>query len=315
MRLSRLLNMVMWLLREERVSAKEMATEFEVTTRTIYRDVDALNMAGIPIYATRGRNGGIGILPNYKVDKKLLTEADIGNLLVALGGVQSLIDTPAIRETVQKMRAMYQPEDHGNLYIQHADWTGSEELKQLAVQFNLAIEKHQLVQFSYSDREGNVTMRQLEPYRLTYKSERWYIQGYSLERQAFRTFRLSRIRTIEFLPVTFQPREIPIGQFDNIGYELPKFVPVTILADNIVRDVIVERFSSRVISDESKTHFRAHLQLPQTDSGYRFILSLGVHVKICDAPQFVTGLRIYLGRVLGQYPTTDPQFKLFNPFD
>lgn len=70
MRLSRLLNMVMWLLREERVSAKEMATEFEVTTRTIYRDVDALNMAGIPIYATRGRNGGIGILPNYKVDKK-----------------------------------------------------------------------------------------------------------------------------------------------------------------------------------------------------------------------------------------------------
>ncbi|WP_054736394.1 helix-turn-helix transcriptional regulator [Secundilactobacillus similis] len=113
MRLSRLLNMVMILLRQETVSASELAAQFEVTTRTIYRDVDALNLAGIPIYTTRGRNGGIGILPNYKVDKKLLTESDIGNLLVALGGVQSLIDTPAIRATVQKIQAMYQRTANG----------------------------------------------------------------------------------------------------------------------------------------------------------------------------------------------------------
>lgn len=104
MRLSRLLNIVMWLLREEKVSANELAKTYEVTTRTIYRDVDALNLAGIPVYATRGRNGGISILPTYKVDKKLLTETDIGNLLVALGGVQDLIDTPEIQDTIKKLK-------------------------------------------------------------------------------------------------------------------------------------------------------------------------------------------------------------------
>lgn len=301
MRLSRLLNMVMILLRQETVSASELATQFEVTTRTIYRDVDALNLAGIPIYTTRGRNGGIGILPNYKVDKKLLTESDIGNLLVALGGVQSLIDTPAIRATVQKIQAMYQPEQRTALSVQHADWTGSEELKALAEQFSQAIQAHQLVSFTYSDRTGQGSTRQIEPYRLTYKGERWYIQGYSLERAAFRTFRLSRIKTVTFLATTFDPRPLPEEQLSWGGFDHPVMTEITLIADNVVRDVIVERFGRQAIRDETAERFTATLELPQREATYRFLLSLGVHARVTGNDPFLVAFKQYTAMILTQY--------------
>lgn len=293
--------MVMILLRQEIASASELADRFEVTTRTIYRDVDALNLAGIPIYTTRGRNGGIGILPNYKVDKKLLTESDIGNLLVALGGVQSLIDTPAIRATVQKIQAMYQPEQQTALSVQHADWTGSEELKGLAEQFSQAIQAHQLVSFTYSDRTGQGSTRQIEPYRLTYRGARWYIQGYSLERAAFRTFRLSRIKTVMFLATTFVPRPLPEEQLSFGGFDRPVMIEITLVADNVVRDVIVERFGRQVIRDETAEQFTATFKLPQHEATYRFLLSLGVHARVTGNEPFVVAFKQYTAMILTQY--------------
>lgn len=293
--------MVMILLRQETASASELAAQFEVTTRTIYRDVDALNLAGIPVYTTRGRNGGIGILPNYKVDKKLLTQSDIGNLLVALGGVQSLIDTPEIRATIQKIRAMYQPEKQTALSVQHADWTGSDELKTLAEQFSQAIQAHQLVSFTYSDRTGQGSTRRIEPYRLTYKGERWYIQGYSLERAAFRTFRLSRIKTVTFLATSFVPRPLPEEQLSFGDFERPVVTEITLIADNVVRDVLVERFGRHVIHHETATQLTAVLELPQREATYRFLLSLGTHAQVTGNDAFVAAFKRYTAKVLGQY--------------
>lgn len=89
MKIERLISMIMILLRRELVSATELAKIFKVTTRTIYRDVETLSMANIPIYTVQGRDGGIGLMPTYKVDKKLLTSKDLQNILTALHGVEA----------------------------------------------------------------------------------------------------------------------------------------------------------------------------------------------------------------------------------
>jgi len=109
LRIARLINLIMLLLRTEQVSATDLAQRFEVSVRTIYRDVEALNLAGIPIYTTRGRYGGIGLMPNYKVNKKLLTAADIRNLRTALNSVHSLIDSPEVKATIQKSTRSMSP--------------------------------------------------------------------------------------------------------------------------------------------------------------------------------------------------------------
>lgn len=142
MRISRLINIMLILLRKELISARELATLLEVTERTIYRDVEALSLAGLPVYTTRGRNGGIGLLPNYKIAQNFLTASDVRNLLTALSSVQTLIETPEIKATVQKLQAMYGTDEFTELLIQDVNWQGAAEIKALAQQFSQAIKQH-----------------------------------------------------------------------------------------------------------------------------------------------------------------------------
>ncbi|WP_125761366.1 helix-turn-helix transcriptional regulator [Companilactobacillus hulinensis] len=307
MRTARLINMIMWLLRTDKVSAIEMAQKFEVSTRTIYRDVDALNLAGIPIFTTQGRNGGIGLMPNYKIDKKLLTANDIKNLRVALSGVRTLIDSPDVNETLRKIDVMYDADNNKNptLLIDHTTWIGSNELKSLAEKINHSINDRKTIQFEYSDRTGARSTREIEPYLLVYKNERWYIQGFSLERNAFRLFRLSRMKNIDFSGRVFVPREVPASEmtFGNANAKLSKFQSAKILiqAEDIVRDRIVEKFGSDAIKKETKTGFIAELVLPDGDKSYRYVLSFGTHLKILKGESFKRHLMNYLDEVMQIY--------------
>jgi len=302
LRIARLINLIMLLLRIDQCSATELAQKFEVSKRTIYRDIETLNLAGIPIYATRGRNGGVRLMANYKVDKKLLTADDIRNLRVALNGVQSLIETPKINATIQKISAMYASDNADDqLLIDRPNWPGSTELKQLAEQIELAISQHHYLSFNYSDRNGHYTSRQVEPYRLVYKGERWYVQAYSLERADFRLFRLSRMQQLSFSTTTFTSRPVPALNFDLAARLRPTTVSLTVKIDNLVRDQFVERFGQHTIQTQTPTDFTAQIQLPKNEAGYRFILSLGTHAKILAGTKFLAGFQQYLSAVTALY--------------
>lgn len=298
MRISRLINIMLILLRKELISARELATLLEVTERTIYRDVEALSMAGLPVYTTRGRNGGIGLLPNYKIAQNFLTASDVRNLLTALSSVQTLIETPEIKATVQKLQAMYGTDEFTELLIQDVNWQGAAEIKALAQQFSQAIKQHQLVEFMYSDRNGKLSQRQVEPYRLAYKGDRWYLQGYSVERQDFRTFRLARMESVQVLTAEFVPRSLPMAQLAfSDKFPHAELTTITVRAANSVRDVFAERYGSTAIKQLTDGHFAATLTLPNNESAYRFILSLGNKVKIMSGAAFRSGFKTYLAQV------------------
>lgn len=302
MRIARLINLIMLLLRTEKISASALATRFEVSVRTIYRDVETLSMAGIPIYATRGRNGGIGLMANYKVDKKLLTADDIRNLRLALNGVHTLIASPKMTATMQKLDALY-AEDHvdEHLLIDYANWPGTQELKQLAEQIDRTIEQRVYLTFKYSDRNGNQTSRRVEPYRLVYKSERWYLYAYSLERQDFRMFRLSRIHALKILTDSFEPRSVPELDFNFNERLRPVMVTVVMCVSNLARGAFVERFGNQVIESQTATTFNATVKLPLSENAYLFVLSFGKQIKITSEGPFYQGFQQYLQQVLTQY--------------
>lgn len=296
MRIERLISMIMILLRKEMVSTKEFAEIFGVSTRTVLRDVEALSLANIPIYAQRGRNGGIGLLPNYKVDKKLLTAKDIQNLLVALKGVDQLIESTEIKATITKIKAMQEDQPNSDtLSIQYGNWLGTAELKDLANRLNQAISEHRYVDFDYFDRKGLPSRRTVEPYHLLYKGSRWYLQAFSLERQDFRTFRLSRMADIQIKKETFEPRSFepkPMGLPTDL---YPEFAKVTLQADHLIRDVMIERFGAAEITPINENSFLIDLRLPKTENAFRFILSLGKHAKIIKSEgTFLTEFQDYL---------------------
>ncbi|MBO0959672.1 YafY family transcriptional regulator [Neobacillus sp. MM2021_6] len=312
MKIERLISMIMILLQRELVSATELAKTFEVTTRTIYRDVETLNMAKIPIFTVTGRNGGIGLMPTYKVDKKLLTSKDLQNILTALHGVEQLIQSPEIKSTMTKIRAMQTEQWNAEMdfSLHFTGWQGTEELKAVAESLQDAIRLHVIVKFDYYDANGTHSSRTIEPYHLMYKGERWYIQGYSFEREDFRTFRLARMTNLKFTNETFNPRDYAV--IDKIPKEnLPQFYPVRLKANMRVRDIIIERFGTSVITPCDETTYFADLQLPNVENAYRFILQLGANAEVLAGGIFEKDFRVYLAKIINIYePATPPNLEV-----
>lgn len=302
MKISRLISLVFLLLRQEMVPATQLATLFEVSVRTIYRDLDTLNEAGIPIFTKQGRYGGVGIMPNYKVDKKLLTQTDLDNLLIALSGTTTLLATPELLETLNRIKGLSAvSEDLVPVIIEYQGWPGTVALQERATALLTAIRQHRIVKFTYTDRGGQMSQRILEPYRIVFKAQRWYLQGFDTTRHALRTFTLAKLTMIEYSAETFEPRSISAGELVLHGEPKPQQETTLLLAvAERLRDVFVERFGPDVINETDGQTFHATIGLPNNDASYRFLLGLGQGVQILNRLRFKTDFRAYAKALVHQ---------------
>lgn len=306
MKIERLIGIIMLLLQRELVSASEMATMFEVSKRTIFRDIDTLMMANIPIYTIAGTKGGIGIMPTYKVDKKLLTAEDLTAIIASLDGMEQLLSSAETKKTLQKMKNML---DHSSappkssISLDFSNLSMKKELNAKVESLYLAIKKHHLVELSYIDRAGKQTIRNTEPYHLLFRNRSWYLQGYSLERNDFRTFKMSRIVELKTLEETFEARPFVVKSFGGIPNTKPIFLmhEVTLMVDKIAREQIVERFDTIEITQQNEDHFLAKVSLPDHEAGYRFLLQLGTHVTIQNRDDFYDNFVEYLKEIQEKY--------------
>ncbi|WP_088839295.1 YafY family protein [Listeria sp. ILCC792] len=305
MKIERLIGIIMLLLQREIVSANEMAKMFEVSKRTIYRDMETLSMAKIPIYTMPGVNGGIGIMPTYKVDKRLLTTEDLTTIVTSLNGFEQLFSSTDIKRTLLKMKNMLRSDDEVSDHLISLDFsnvTTKKEINEHVEELHLAIKKHQYVAVTYSDRDGNETKRKIEPYHLLFRNRYWYLQGYSTEREDFRTFKLSRMIHLETLADTFTPREFVVRPFNP----KPQFSPfemeeVDLLLDRTGREQIVERANVLEIKALDETYFQAKVILPDHEVGYRFLLNLGTHATIKSQNEFYDNFIAYLEAIQLKY--------------
>ena len=189
---ARLFEMVYLLLEKGKLPAAELARHFEVSVRTIYRDVDALSAAGVPIYAATGRNGGVTLMDHYVLNRAALSDEEQGSLLTAL---RSLSATPGLgdQETLSKLSALFRREEPDWLEVDLSHWGDSTESNNKFQTLRESILSHKIIAFTYVSSYGQTTSRQVLPVKLVFKGRAWYLQGFCLERQAYRTFRISRI--------------------------------------------------------------------------------------------------------------------------
>lgn len=305
MKIERLIGIIMLLLQRELVSAAEMATMFEVTKRTIYRDVDTLSMANIPIYTMPGVKGGIGIMPTYKVDKKLLTVEDLTAIITGLSGFEQLLSSADIKKTLQKMKNMLGHENElpaSSISLDFSNLAMKQEFNENVERLHLAIKKQQFVALTYIDRDGNQTIRRVEPYHLLFRNRSWYLQGYSLERQDFRTFKLSRVIELEVAAETFEARPFILKPFRAATTTTPfQMKEASLIIDKIAREQIALRFGVTTIEPLDESYFSAKVTLPNHEVGYRFLLNLGIHVTVRKPGEFYDGFVAYLQEIQCKY--------------
>ena len=194
MKVDRLVNIIMILLEKRRVSAQELADTFEVSPRTIYRDIDAISMAGIPIRATSGVGGGFEIMPDYKVDKKVFSENDLSALLMGLSGLFNMTHGNELVNALAKVKSFI-PADRAKdielkanqVCIDLSPWVSNRNTQAYLETLKTALQENRLVSFRYIDGHGNETTRTVEPYQLVLKGNQWYFQGYCLHKKDYLT--------------------------------------------------------------------------------------------------------------------------------
>lgn len=192
MKIDRLVSIIMVLLDKNRIGAQELADMFEVSLRTIYRDIDAINMAGIPVRGTSGVNGGFEIMPEYKLDKKVFSAADLSAILMGLSSLSNMIHGDELINALAKVTSFI-PADRAKdialkanqIFIDLSPWMGNRNMQPYLEKIKAALQESRLLSFEYADRYGNKTTRTAEPYQLVLKSNHWYLQGFAAKEMTF----------------------------------------------------------------------------------------------------------------------------------
>ncbi|MCU5305659.1 YafY family transcriptional regulator, partial [Bacillus toyonensis] len=204
MKTARMFSILIYLLKKNIVSAEELANEFEVSTRTIYRDMDALSSIGIPIISYLGKNGGFTLIDNYQLDKFTFNEEEKKFLLEGLTLKNELFDTNQLSILQRKIELLKENKEdyHSNITITSStlhreiieDETKSKIKKILSI-----IDEGNKICISYVSQTANVTSRIIQPLKLNFMNGSWYLEAFCESRKALRLFKLTRIRNMEVI--------------------------------------------------------------------------------------------------------------------
>lgn len=210
MKNSRLFEILYLLMEHQELTASWLSRKLEVSQRTIYRDIDALSAAGIPVYCQKGKNGGIRLMKQFQIDRSLLDDTEQDSLLTALQSLAAIkvLDSSAL---ISRLSSLFQKKPVDWLEVDFDNWGSRPGEKTCFEQCKEAIFSHRLLSFTYYNSSGEQSCRTAEPIRLCYKGGNWYLYAYCRTKQDFRLFRLNRIKNLESLPETFSPRETVVS--------------------------------------------------------------------------------------------------------
>ena len=201
MQIDQLFEFVYILIDKKQTTASEMADRFGVSTRTIYRWIEALSVSGVPVYSQKGRGGGIAISEKYALDKRILSEEERIAIVSSVKAFNNLAGNPASAvnanfKAAEKISGLVAT-DTDWLEVDFSPWSpeGS-NVRQLFATLRECILKKRQVSFEYFRGDGKTEQRLVHPWKLVYKGQAWYLQGWCTTRKAERFFKLSRMRNI-----------------------------------------------------------------------------------------------------------------------
>ena len=277
MQISRLFRLLYILLERERVPAPELAQTLEVSVRTIYRDVQTLSEAGIPVYAERGRDGGVAILPTFRLNKSMVSAAEKQDMLAAL---QAFSSTGASdRETLGKLSAFFGGRQADWVRIDFADWSGTRD--GLIPVLKAAILNRRMLAFDYYNSGGVCAPREVCPIRLWFKSSAWYLLAYCMHRRAMRTFKLTRIKRLHVVPGEFPAEALACAAVEPADIQ-PNTPPVRFILriDAEMAFRIYDDFEEEQLSRTEDGGFLVQTEFMPGEWLISFILSYGAHAKV-----------------------------------
>ncbi len=282
MQIDRLIQIVFLLLRHENITAKQLAKELCVSTRTIYRDINILSVAGIPITSQKGFGGGLSLLQGFSLDKSYFTQEEQNNIVQALQILKSS-NYPDADKSLNKVAGLFSHNLQSEwLEIDFSYWGSPEKERNNITALERAIINKYVITFTYFNAELTVTHQTVEPLKLVFKSHSWYLVAYSENKKDIRTFKMSRIRELQITSQLFD-RELPKDFSITSVYKEEYNTPVFILhfSEKIaykVYDEFQEKYIKKLDDGTLEVTFRYQL----SDWTFLYLLSFGEYVEIIE---------------------------------
>lgn len=297
MKESRLFKILYYILERGKVTAKELSDKFEVSIRTIYRDIDVISSAGIPIYATQGKGGGIEIADDFVLKKSLLSESEQEQILSAL---KSLEKTNEIyeNELLTKLSALFKKKNPNWVEVDFTNWQRKQIYEELFNDIKSSIINKNVIHFRYFASNEGDTEREVKPIRLLFKGWDWYLYGFCLLRNDFRYFKLSRIKEFEKTLIKFD------DDFDNIisKKEIKN-------EDTVLLKLKFDKRAAFRVYDENFVNIRkdkegnlyTEIEIPNDYSLYSYIFSFGDSIEVLEPKEIRNKIKTMLENISKKY--------------
>lgn len=273
------------LLGKRRYSAKEIADRFEISVRSVYRYVDELVLAGIPVDAARGKYGGIYVADTYKLPVGFFTKEEYAAAINALTAMSGQVSDENVLRALDKLYAQQKYERQemsisGNIIVDGGSWGGAKKFSGKMQICEQAVNEGRSLFIDYISRDGEHSKRVIDPYVLIFKQNIWYVYAFCHTKQSLRTFKIGRIKQASFTGGTFEKKQFTRDELPlNFSYTAEQLIEVEL---EISKDCLAdaeEWLGIDSIEPRGKA-FIAQLSLPDDNGLVNKILSYGGGVKV-----------------------------------
>ena len=294
---NRLFRILYYILEKEKVTANELADKFEVSVRTIYRDIDSISSVGVPIFTTQGKGGGIKIDNEYILNKSLFDTNEKEQIIAALQGLEKTNEAYK-SELITKLSALFKIKNSNWIEIDFTSWGSNNTYQDLFNALKIAIINKNIISFSYNSSKAEKINRRVKPIRLLFKEQDWYLYAFCLLRNDFRYFKLSRIKDLEVLAINYE------DNFENevlkkeLKYE--NIVNIKLKFDKSVAFRVYDEFNEAIVEDE-KANLYVEIKIPNNYKLYNYIFSFGANVEILEPEEIRTQFKNMINKIAKKY--------------
>lgn len=272
---SRLFRIIYHLMENGKSTAPELAEKFEVSVRTIYRDVDVISSAGVPIYVTTGRNGGIQIADDFVMDRLILSDKEKEDIITALKSVSIVNNHNS--NTLSKLSAIFNTKGENWLEVDFSRWGNKSQDNAMFQTLKEAIILHKMMCITYANTRGEINERVICPLKMLYKAKNWYIKAFCMNKSDFRIFKMTRIIQVIELKKSFISMEFPQEEQMELksNYELVILSFPKNMAYRIYDDFEIDEIKQE---DNGNFTISAIMPIDEWLIGYLLSFGSGVHI-------------------------------------
>ena len=294
---NRLFRILYYILEKEKVTANELADKFEVSVRTIYRDIDSISSVGVPIFTTQGKGGGIKIDNEFILNKSLFDTNEKEQIIAALQGLEKT-NEPYKSELITKLSALFKIKNSNWIEIDFTSWGSNNVYQDLFNALKTAIINKNIISFSYNSSKGEKINRKVKPIRLLFKEQDWYLYAFCLLRNDFRYFKLSRMKDLEVLAINYEDNFENAVLKKELKYE--NIVNIKLKFDKSVAFRVYDEFNEAVIEDKND-NLCVEIKIPNNYKLYNYIFSFGSNVEILEPKEIRNQFKNMINEIAKKY--------------